>query len=62
MLKDCLGELRGITKIYNAELATSSTTTAIKAVTPPNEIFRIMTTAIRDVGDRSGIDTRRTGI
>lgn len=62
MLRDCLGELRGIIKTYNAKLATSSTTTAIKGVTPPSEISRVMTIAIRDVGDRFGMDVGRTGI
>ena len=62
MFEDCLGELRGEIKIYNAGLATSSTATAIEAVTPPNEVFRTMTTAIRDVGDRFGMDVGRTRI
>lgn len=62
MLEDCLEELQRAIKTYNAELAASSITIAIEAGIPPNEIFRAMTIAIREGGDRFGMDAGRTGI
>ena len=62
MLEHYLGELLGTIKTYNTELATSSTTTAIKAVILSNEILMVMTIAIRDVGDRFVIYAGRVGI
>ena len=54
MTRDSIEELQRAIKEYKPELAINSTKTAIEEGIPPNEIFKAMTIAIREVGDHFG--------
>jgi 5-methyltetrahydrofolate--homocysteine methyltransferase len=52
MAGDCLDELQRAIKEYDAGLAITAACAAVEQNVPPNRIFKAMTVAIREVGDR----------